>query len=185
MQNGWLAPDLLTQNLHFKKVPGGFVCVRCTALKDTICQVLELAFLTWPTVSASPRPGSFHILPIPSTSHPLCYFTIFFPIASIHPLLKFLFPFYKMPASRSFLLLWSPSAYTLRSPVLLTQYTSCSSNSYPRGIQRETWVQSSLEWVVALFTVSVYQLTPNWIGIKNSLTHKKCNVAGKTVLVHL
>lgn len=46
MQNGRLAPDRLTQNLHFKKVPRGFVCVRCTALKDSNCQVLELSFLT-------------------------------------------------------------------------------------------------------------------------------------------
>lgn len=138
------------------------------------------------SVSASPKPGSSHVLPTPSTSL-VCYF-ILFPISSIHPLLKFLFPIYKMPAIHllhSFLVLWSPSAYTLRSPVLLTQYISCSSNSYLREIQRETWAQSSLEWVVALFTVSVYQFTPNWIGIKNSLTHRKRNVAGKTVLVRL
>lgn len=30
MQNSQLAPEQLTQNLHFKKVPRGFVCVRST-----------------------------------------------------------------------------------------------------------------------------------------------------------
>lgn len=134
MQNGRLAPDRLTQNLHFKKGPRGFVCVRCTALNDSNCQVLELSFLTCFCFCFS------QTWLFPSPPHPF-YFLVY--------LLYFYFQYPQFTSSsfsasakyqqihllHSFLVLWSPSAYTLRSPVLLTQYISCSSNSYLREIQ--------------------------------------------------
>lgn len=115
MQNCRPAPDRLTLNLHFKKVPRGSVCVRSTDLNDTKCQAPELAFLTWFTVSASPIPASSPQRPEPLPFPPQCItWTVCFPISSIHALLKFLFPVPKTPTIhllRSFLALWSPGTY--------------------------------------------------------------------------
>lgn len=52
----------LTQNLHFNKLPQGFICMESTALNNINCQLLGLCFLTWSTLFASLIPGSSHVL---------------------------------------------------------------------------------------------------------------------------
>ena len=117
-----------------------------------------------------------HSVPSPSPSLPSASLE---PFAFQYPQFthssSFSFPSTKrqpFTSSVPFLLFDHPAPTILPSPVLLIQYTSCSSNSQVRGIQQEIWAQSSLEWVIGLFAVSVYQLTPNRTEIENSLAHK-------------